>query len=968
MKKILHIVPYYLPDVVFGGPVFSVSSLCEALAAQGEDVTVYTIGYKPEENYPFEVKLNGVNVHYFKRDAGRPCQVSFQLWKALRSNARQFDIVHLHTWWNVLIFQSIRLLSTMDVPMVISPRGMLSDYSFSHRKTSLKKYFQLFAGERLVEGVFLHGTSAAEASEMAYRTNRDQDEVFVMPNLLNLSPAESFEPVAGEFSLGFLSRIHHKKGIEVLLEAVARSPQVKKLVIGGRGEEAYEASLRQKISELGIAGRIEFAGWVSEGQKADFFRRFQIFILPSYNENFANVVAEAWAAGKPVIVSNEVGLSEQVAVNDIGWICEPKVESVVATIARAWKERDLWPQMGNFAIRLVKKSFTDERIIRKYQAMYNKMLEKNTVAEVLPLQTRKTGEQYILGINAHHADASAAIFRNGVLLAAIEEERMRRVKHWAGFPTHAVNFCLQEAGINWNEIDTVAFGRDVYAKWDRKIQFMFSYPQHFGKFMRGRLSNAAGSGSVERKLKRMAEQSGVTDMDKRLIYVEHHRSHLASAFYLSGWDQAALLSVDGSGDFTTCMTGIGKGTQIEVLDSVDFPHSLGVFYTAFTQLLGFPYYGDEYKVMGLAPYGEPRYVEELKDMLILEEKGRFRLNLRYFRNPGQGYISYDRNHVPIVPPLFSRHLEKRFGNKRKAGEALTQHHKDLAASLQHATEETIFHILNHLHRQTGMSRLCLAGGVAQNSVANGKIIRNTPFSEVFIPPAGHDAGLALGAGLYARHHMLGHARGEAMVHAYTGSYFSNAEIEAFLQRREVDYRLLSDEALFPAVAQAIAGGQVVGWFRGRSEFGPRALGNRSILADPRRSDARELLNLKIKRRESFRPFAPSVLEEFADEFFEYHEPSPFMEKVFTIRPEKRQVIPAVTHVDGSGRIQTVSKENNPDYYKLIHIFRALTGIPLLLNTSFNESEPIVNTPQQALDCFERTQMDMLVIGNCMISR
>ena len=968
MKKLLHIVPYFLPDVAFGGPVFSVSSLCEALAAEGNAVTVYTVGYDPAKTYPTREILNGVEVHYFKRDIGHPCQVSFQLWEALSQKATQFDLVHLHTWWNVLIFQSIRILAKRNIPMVASPRGMLSDYSFSHRKTFIKKYFQRLVGERLVEGIYLHGTSAAEANEMAFRTGHDLDEVFVMPNLLNLSPIAQHLPVEGEYSLGYLSRLHHKKGIELLLEAVARSPNVKKLVIGGRGEPAYEQHLKNLIDTLNIADRIEFAGWVTNEQKAEFFRRFQVFILPSYNENFANVVAEAWGAGKPVIVSNEVGLSEQVEAHDIGWVCQAQVDSIVQHIKRAEQEKALWPQMGNAAIRLVRMQFTDERIIRKYQDMYRQILDARQPRQQDLIAHVPSGDNYVLGINAHHADASAALFRNGVLVAAIEEERMRRIKHWAGFPTQAVEFCLQEAGIGWQDIGTVAFGRDEYAKWAEKLRFMLGHPQQLTRYMKGRLSNAAGGSSVERKLQRMAEQSGVSGIQKKLVKVEHHRSHLASAFFASGWNEAALLSVDGSGDFSTCMTGRGSGTQIEVLSSIDFPHSIGVFYTAITQLLGFPHYGDEYKVMGLAPYGAPKYLDLLRKILVLEEKGKFRLDLRYFRDPSRGYIHYDRNHIPVVPRLYSDEMAELFGAARKPTESITQWHKDLASSIQRLTEETLFHLLNYLHAQTGLERLCLAGGVAQNSVANGKITRNTPFRELYIPPAGHDAGLALGAGAYAYHHLQNNGRVGPILNAYTGSRFDNEEIERLLSRKNVPYMRLEDEELMPLVAQAIADGKVIGWFRGRSEFGPRALGNRSILADPRRADARELLNLKIKRRESFRPFAPSVLEEYASEYFEFAEPSPFMERVFQIKPEKRKLIPAVTHVDGSGRLQTVSKENNLDYFKLISTFMRLTGIPLLLNTSFNENEPIVNTPQQALDCFDRTEMDILVLEKLIVSR
>ena len=967
--RILHITPYYLPDVAFGGPVFSVSSLCEALVKQGVQVTVYTVGYEEGVSYPQRTTLNGVEVVYFRRNAGSPCQVSWQLWHALQREALQFDAVHLHTWWNVLIFRSIRILLRRGIPVVLSPRGMMSDYSFTHRKTWVKRVFQEYLGIRLLQRVALHATSAAEAGEMAYRCNRDADEVHVMPNLLNLKPLPRYEPVEGGYTLGFLSRLHHKKGIEVLLDAVARTPEVQELVIGGRGDEAYEAQLRQQIDQLGIGHRVRFVGWVDDAGKPAFFRQFQVFVLPSFNENFANVVAEAWAAGKPVIVSNEVGLSEYVQAHEIGWICQPEVANLADAMRTAWQERHLWPQMGAAALRLVNMSFSDEKIVDGYLHMYRRMVAPvQPPAQAAP-GTPPPAANYILGINAHHADASAAIFRNGILVAAIEEERLRRVKHWAGFPSRAIQFCLREAGVGWQHLDAVAIGRDPMAKWATKTSFMLQRPKALGFAIRGRLSNAASATSAEGRIKDMAARSGVKGLGQRIKYVEHHRSHLASAFYASGLEEAALLSVDGSGDFTTTMMGIGRGTDIEILDSIDFPHSLGIFYTAFTQLLGFPYYGDEYKVMGLAPYGRPVYFEQLKQVVQWHDDGTFRLHPTWFRPPEKGYITYDREHRPMVPPLFSAQMEAVFGRCRQPHEPLLQHHKDLAASVQHMLEETIFHMLRSLHQKTGLRTLCLAGGVAQNSVANGKITRCTPFEKVYVPAAGHDAGLSIGAALYVYHQMGKHPRTAGIPHAYTGSRYSDTDIEQILQLSGHAFRRVDDDnTLYRLVADRISQGGVVGWFRGRSEFGPRALGNRSILADPRRPDAKDLLNQKIKRRESFRPFAPSVLADYASEYFEFFEESPFMEKVFPIRKDKQGIIPAVTHVDGTGRLQTVCQKNNPDYYALIDTFRQLTGVPILLNTSFNENEPIVNSPEEALDCFERTAMDMLVIGPFVIAR
>lgn len=573
----------------------------------------------------------------------------------------------------------------------------------------------------------------------------------------------------------------------------------------------------------------------------------------------------------------------------------------------------------------------------------------------------------IVGINAYHADSSAAIFVNGKMIAAIEEERFRRIKHWAGFPELSIRFCLEEAGVSWEQVDHFAIGRDPKAKFLKKILFLAKNPSGSIPVIKDRLSNSRKVSSIQKEL---ADISGLpeTVFANKIRNIEHHRSHLASAFFASPFEEAACLSIDGSGDFTTTMTGIGKGNHITVLESVDFPHSLGIFYTAFTQLLGFPHYGDEYKVMGMAPYGEPKYVDKLKDVVQLTDDGLFKLNLDYFRDATSGVISYGDDHIPVVAPMFSKQMTEKFGDQRAKDEPLSQYHKDLAASVQRMAELTIFHILNHLHKKTGLDRVCIAGGVAQNSVANGKITRNTGFKHVYIPSAGHDAGISMGAALYVQHEVVKMPRQEPIYSAYTGSRYSNQQIRDMLDTKGIAYTQFEDAALFDIVTDCLIGGGVVGWMNGRAEFGPRALGGRSILADPRRNDAKEILNAKIKRRESFRPFAPSILTEYVDEFFELNEPVPFMEKVFPIREEKRMLIPAVTHVDGTGRLQSVDKNISPRYYGLIDAFRQKTGIPILLNTSFNENEPIVNKPEEALDCYLRTQMDMLVMENIVIQR
>ena len=572
----------------------------------------------------------------------------------------------------------------------------------------------------------------------------------------------------------------------------------------------------------------------------------------------------------------------------------------------------------------------------------------------------------ILGINAYHADASAAIFVDGKLIAATEEERFTRVKHWAGFPSMAVLFCLKEAGINIEQVDYFAIGRDPKAKFFKKILYVLANPGGSAATIKDRFSNSRKVAGIDEELSALSGMAAHLFKNK-IVNVEHHRSHLASAFFASPFEKAACLSIDGSGDFTTTMTAVGKTNSIEVLQSLDFPHSLGIFYTAFTQLLGFPHYGDEYKVMGMAPYGEPLFVDKLHDVVTLSTDELFKLHLQYFRKGTQGIITYNENHVPMVAPLFSELMIEKFGNPRKNKEELNAYHKNLAASVQRFTEEVIFHVLNHLHMQTGLTDVCIAGGVAQNSVANGKITRNTPFKNVYIPSAGHDAGISMGAALFVQHQQKNMQR-SPIFSAYTGSKWTNEEIITIKKKENISFRQLPDEELYEAVVNRLINGGVVGWMNGRAEFGPRALGARSIIADPRRKDAKEILNTKIKRRESFRPFAPSILKEFVHEYFEIDEPVPFMEKVFPIKIEKQENIPAVTHVDGSGRLQTVDKDISPRYYQLIDTFRKKTGVPILLNTSFNENEPIVNSPAEALACFLRTNMDMLVMENCLVER
>ena len=571
---------------------------------------------------------------------------------------------------------------------------------------------------------------------------------------------------------------------------------------------------------------------------------------------------------------------------------------------------------------------------------------------------------YILGINAYHGDSSACILKDGIVIAASEEERFRRIKHWAGFPSEAIKFCLGEANIDITQVDYITISRDPSANIHKKILHAAKNLVSV-KALKDRLSNTKKVGSVK------AELSKVFNIPEDQIKaevknIEHHRSHLASAFFASPFDEAAILSIDGFGDFTSTMIATGKGNKIEVLDTVIYPHSAGIFYTSLTQYLGFPHYGDEYKVMGLAPYGEPKYVDELKKIILFKDNGLFELNTNYFKHAKEGVAMSWENGDPHIDSIFSKELENLLGPARKSGEELTQKHKDIATSVQRVTEELIFHILNHLQKRTGLKNICIAGGVAQNSVANGKILEKTTFEHIYIPSAGHDAGTALGSALWLYNHILENDRLPAIYNAYTGAKSSNEQVEACLKADNIEYTKYNDEELLEVVSDALVDGKVIGWFQGRAEFGPRALGHRSIIVDPRRTDAKELLNAKIKRRESFRPFAPSILEEYVSEYFEKTDKVPFMEKVYPIKKEKHAEIPAVTHVDGTGRLQTVEKGDR--YYDLIEKFRQKTGTPILLNTSFNENEPIVNTPKEALDCYLRTEMDMLVMENCVVKR
>ncbi len=577
----------------------------------------------------------------------------------------------------------------------------------------------------------------------------------------------------------------------------------------------------------------------------------------------------------------------------------------------------------------------------------------------------------IIGINAYHGDASAAAIVDGKLVAAAEEERFTRIKHTAGFPAEALKYVLSATGAKSHEIDILAVARDPWARFLRKAWHAIKAPS----LARDRLSVQGRFASIGSEAARVL---GAVDGSIAVGRVEHHRAHLASSFLVSPFDEAALFSIDGFGDFASAMWGVGRGGTIVPMGSVTFPHSLGIFYTALTQYLGFPNYGDEYKVMGLASYGEPESLEEFRKILVAPNGGRmdFALTPEYFTHHRSGAEMTWSAGAPAIGRLYSQFLVERLGAARDASEPVDKRHIAIAASMQRRLEEVILDRLRSLHRATGLKKLCLAGGVAYNCVVNGKILEQTGFEEVYIQSAAGDAGLAIGAAMDQWHSGLGHRRDFVMEHANWGPEFRDDEIAALLAQHQTEIanqgcevrRVANRDELCRVTAATIAEGKVVGWFQGRMEWGPRSLGNRSILADPRRPAMRDILNSKIKRREMFRPFAPSILEEATADYFTQSHPSPFMLMAYSVRPEKRCVIPATTHVDGTGRLQTVNQRQNPLYYQLIREFGRQTGVPVLLNTSFNENEPVVCQPKQALDCFLRTSMDLLVIGEFSVRR
>jgi carbamoyltransferase len=580
----------------------------------------------------------------------------------------------------------------------------------------------------------------------------------------------------------------------------------------------------------------------------------------------------------------------------------------------------------------------------------------------------------IIGINAYHGDSSACIIVDGVLVAAVEEERFKRIKHWAGFPSESISYCLSEANISLENIDYVAINTDPKANFFEKVVYSI--------FRRPNLSLIYDRLAKRKKKKSIQDEFKIAfpnnEFNGEVRYVEHHLSHLASAHLVSPFDDSVTVSVDGFGDFSSGSWGAGSGNAIQIDKNIHFPHSLGIFYQAFTQYLGFPHFGDEYKVMGLAPYGKPKYLDRLRKVIKPKQDGSYKLSLKYFMHH-KGIVDQGNiDGVPTISDLFNlENVEALLGfPPRMANAEMQQFHFDLAHSVQAMYEEIFFYMLNKLHDNYKIDNLTLAGGCANNSVANGKVYRRTPFKKMYIAASAGDSGGSIGAAFVELSNTTTDKNLKlfSMKHAYYGPSYSNTYISTLLKKYKdslVNFsikKIDNPQVLCQTVAKMIANDNVIGWFQGRMEWGPRALGNRSILADPRKGNMKDIINSKIKKRESFRPFAPSILRESVSEWFEEDDDVPFMMQVFLIKEDKRKLIPAVTHIDGTGRLQTVSQDSNPLYHMLISAFNDITNTPILLNTSFNENEPVVCKPEEALDCFLRTSMDAVVLGNYIVSR
>lgn len=589
----------------------------------------------------------------------------------------------------------------------------------------------------------------------------------------------------------------------------------------------------------------------------------------------------------------------------------------------------------------------------------------------------------VLGISCYYHDAAAVLLRDGQLIAAAEEERFSRIKHDFGFPKNAIRYCLEAGGITRREVDYVVYFEKPFRKFDRIIQNVLqTYPQSWKVFRES---------MIAWMLDKLWVQSTIEDElnipKERVLFSEHHLSHAASAYLCSPFEEAAILTIDGVGEWVTAAWGVGKGTDIRLYKQMEFPHSLGLLYSAFTAFLGFKVNEGEYKVMGMAPYGVPKYLDNVWKLVRPNADGSFSLNMEYFSFHRSTDRTYNRRFVdlfgkPRSPaiPFFTKQsgFPKYFGDPPSNYEQLcasNQYYADIAASIQQVTEELILGMAKHLYRESGLKRLCIAGGVALNSVANSRILRETPFEELYIQPAAGDGGGALGAALWAYHSLLGKPRRFTMNNTYWGRQYNHDEIKDFLESQGVPHQEIDNEdQLMDRAVGLLTQGRVIGWFQGRFEWGPRALGNRSILADARLPEMKDIVNAKIKFREPYRPFAPSILAEHTEEFFDLpeaqrHYPARFMLYVVPVRGCKQSVVPATTHVDGTGRLQMVFRNENPRYYRLIDRFRKCTGVPLILNTSFNlRGEPIVNTPANAFNTFLTSEMDALVLENFVIEK
>jgi carbamoyltransferase len=590
---------------------------------------------------------------------------------------------------------------------------------------------------------------------------------------------------------------------------------------------------------------------------------------------------------------------------------------------------------------------------------------------------------HILGISCYFHDAAAALFRDGILIAAAEEERFTRRKHDYGFPQHAIDFCLKSAGIPASALDYVAFFEKPFVKFERLLLTSLQTFPHSHRVFEEAMVAWLGDKLWIKHL--IQKRLGVPS--SKVLFSEHHLSHAASAFFCSPFEEAAILTVDGVGEWTTAAVGVGRGTEIKLLKEIRFPHSLGLLYSAFTAFLGFEVNEGEYKVMGMAPFGSPKYMDEVYKLIRVGGDGSFELDMDYFSFHYSTDRTFNRKFTELFGPPrnpgvpfftsksgFPSYFGEKPGNYAELA-AENERYADIAASIQAVTEEVMLKMAQYAHRETGLPRLCLAGGVALNSVANGRILRETPFEDIYIQPSAGDGGGALGAALYVQHQVLGKPRGFVLEHAFWGEEHSSGDIESFLRENNVAFGAFDDDAkLIERVVERLQQGKVIGWFQGRFEWGPRALGHRSILADPRRADMKDIVNTKIKFREPFRPFAPSVVAGESENIFAIrdaprHFPARYMLFVVEVRPEKRELVPAITHVDGTARLQTVQADNNPLYYRLISAFGEATGVPLVLNTSFNlKGEPIVNTPREAFQTFLRSGMDVLVLGHCLIEK